>query len=99
MQAEMALSFLQGLERGAIERGDHGLRLCADNAREAVTELLLLVGVENGVCDPTEEMIEVGRAAYHKTARETGCVDFSGARIASAYRAMRLAAVKGDASR
>jgi hypothetical protein len=35
----MALQFLSGIEKGAIERGDHGLRLCSDNAREAILDL------------------------------------------------------------
>jgi hypothetical protein len=44
----------------------------------------------------TQEMLDAGRAAYHKAAREAGSVDFAGAKIEACYRAMVAAAPQVD---
>jgi hypothetical protein len=38
-KVKMAHTFLHGIVEGALRKGDHGLRLCADNAIEALVDL------------------------------------------------------------
>ena len=42
-KSDIALPFLIAIRDGAVERGDEQMRMCAENAVDAVTELRLLV--------------------------------------------------------